>query len=179
MKFHLLKISGEEVLVCPKVTDILLADLNRTSEEAENRLKLKHVPLPTSKPSQIPPVVPQKRKKSSIENAFNVDDRNQLREIIARMFYSGGLSFHLARNPYYVSSYSFAANPSLSGFLPPRYNALRTSLLKQERANIERLIQPIKSLWTLKGVTLVSDGWTDVQRRPLINFIGICEGGLL
>jgi hypothetical protein len=49
--------------------------------------------------------------------------------------------------------------------------------LKQERANIERLLQPIKSLWTLKGVTLVSDGWTDVQRRPLINFIGICEGG--
>ncbi|XP_058759672.1 uncharacterized protein LOC131632983 [Vicia villosa] len=177
VRFHLLKIAGEGVHVCPKVTDILLTDLNRICGEAENRLKPKHVPLPSSKPSQIPPVVPQKRRKSIIENAFNVDDRNQLRETIARMFYSGGLSFHLARNPYYVSSYSFAANHNLSGFLPPSYNALRTTLLKQERANIERLLQPIKSLWALKGVTLVSDGWTDVQRRPLINFIGICEGG--
>ncbi|KEH38421.1 hypothetical protein MTR_2g070750 [Medicago truncatula] len=91
---------SEGVLVCPKVTDILLADLNRICEEAENRLKPKHVPLPTYKLSQIPLVVPQKRRKSSIENAFNVDDRKQLRETIARMFYSGGLSFRLARNPY-------------------------------------------------------------------------------
>ncbi|WJX31308.1 hypothetical protein P8452_19746 [Trifolium repens] len=173
VRLHLLKISGKGVAVCTKVSDIMLEDLIRICKEAENRSKPKYVPLPSARI----PSVPQKRKKSSIENAFNVDDRNHLRESIARMFYSGGLSFHLARNPYYVSSYSFAANHNLSGFLPPSYNALRTTLLKQERAHIDRLLQPIKSLWTLKGVTLVSDGWTDVQRRPLINFIGICEGG--
>ncbi|XP_045821656.1 uncharacterized protein LOC123914506 isoform X1 [Trifolium pratense] len=137
----------------------------------------KHVSLSTDKMSRIPSVVPQKRRKSSIENAFNVEDMNHLIENIAMVFYAGVLSFHLARNPYYVSSYSFAANHNLSGFLPLSYNALRTTLLKQERAHIDRLLQPIKSLWTLKGVTLVSNGWTDVQRRPLINFIGICEGG--
>ncbi|XP_027364746.1 uncharacterized protein LOC113871850 [Abrus precatorius] len=82
-------------------------------------------------------------------------------------------------NPYYVSSYSFAANHNLSGLLPPSYNALRTSLLQQERSHIERLLQPIKSLWLIKGVTLVYDGWTDVQRRPLINFMAVSEGGLI
>ncbi|GAU16301.1 hypothetical protein TSUD_299330 [Trifolium subterraneum] len=176
--YHLLKKFGKGVQICTKINDILLDDLNRICKEAEKRLKPTHVPLPTAtdKTSRIPPVVPQKRRNSSIENAFNVDDRNHLRESIARMFYSCGLSFHLARNPYYVSSYSFAANHNLNGFLPPSYNALRTTLLKQEKAHIDRLLQPIKSLWTLKGVTLVSDGWTDVQRRPLINFIGICEG---
>jgi hypothetical protein len=121
--------------------------------------------------------VPQKRKKSSIKNTFNVQDKNHLRESIARMFYSSGLSFHLARNPYCVNSYSFAANHNLSGFLPPSYNAPRTTLLKQERAHIDRLLQPMKSLWTLKGVKLVSNCWTYVQRKPLINFNGICEGG--
>jgi hypothetical protein len=35
----------------------------------------------------------------------------------------------------------------------------------------------MKSLWTLKGVKLVSNCWTYVQRKPLINFNGICEGG--
>ncbi|GAU35525.1 hypothetical protein TSUD_155560 [Trifolium subterraneum] len=177
--YHLLNFFGKGVQVCTKINDILLDDLNRICKEVEKRLKPTHVPLPTAtdKTSRIPPVVPQKRRKSSIKNAFNVDDRNHLRQSIARMFYSSGLSFHLARNPYYVSSYSFAANHNLNGFLPPSYNALRTTLLKQERAHIDRLLQPIKSLWTLKGVTLVSDGWTDVQRRPLINFIGICEGG--
>jgi hypothetical protein len=67
-----------------------LADLNRICIEVENRLKTKHVPLSTVNPSQISPVVPQKRRKGSIENAFNVEDSNHLRESIARMFYSGG-----------------------------------------------------------------------------------------
>ncbi|XP_027363123.1 uncharacterized protein LOC113870830 [Abrus precatorius] len=176
VKAQLLRISGAGVALCPKVTPEYLADLKRICEEAENKIKPKTIPLPSAAPATLS----QKRKKKgsgTLERAFNVDERNQLRAEIARMFYSAGLSFHLARNPYYVSSYSFAANHNLSGFLPPSYNALRTSLLQQERSHIERLLQPIKSLWLIKGVTLVSDGWTDVQRRPLINFMAVSEGG--
>jgi hypothetical protein len=58
--------------------------------KAEFFVVTKHVPLSTVNPSQISPVVPQKRRKGSIENAFNVEDSNHLRESIARMFYSGG-----------------------------------------------------------------------------------------
>ena len=176
VKAHLLRICGSGIATCPKVTDAYLVDLRRVCEETENRLKSKNVPLPTDKRTPTPPTLPPKRRKSSnIESAFNIEDRNHLRAEIARMFYSAGLSFHLARNPHFVSSYSFAANCNLSGFLPPSYNALRTSLLQQERSHIERLLQPIKSLWSLKGVTLIADGWTDAQRRPLINFMAIYE----
>ncbi|KAH1241478.1 hypothetical protein GmHk_07G019060 [Glycine max] len=166
------------IATCPKVTDAYLVDLRRVCEEAENKLKSKNVPLPTDKRTPTPPTLPPKRRKSSnIESAFNIEDKNHLRAEITRMLYYAGLPFHLARNPYFVSSYSFAANCNLSGFLPPSYNALRTSLLQQERSHIERLLQPIKSLWSLKGVTLVADGWTDAQRRPLINFMAISEEG--
>ncbi|KAK2423600.1 hypothetical protein QL285_034047 [Trifolium repens] len=147
VRYNLLKIPGKVFQVCLKVTYILLADhLNRICIEAENRLKPKHVTLLTVNPSQISLVVPQKRRKGSIENAFNVEDMNHLRESIAKMFNSGGLSFHLARNPYYVSYYYFAVNHNLSGFLPPSYNALRTTLLKQERTHIDRLLHHGKSL---------------------------------
>ena len=174
----MLKICGSGIATCLKVTDAYLVDLRRVYEEDENKLKSKNVPLPTDKRTPTPPTLPPKRRKSSnIESAFNIEDMNHLRAEIARMFYSTSLSFHLARNPYFVSSYSFAANCNLSGFLPPSYNALRTSLLQQERSHIERLLQPIKSLWSLKGVTLVADGWTDAQRRPLINFMAISEEG--
>ncbi|KAL5128326.1 hypothetical protein HKD37_14G040592 [Glycine soja] len=176
VKAHLLRICGSGIATCLKVTDAYLVDLRRVCKEAENRLKSKNLPLPTDKRTLTPPTLPPKRRKSSnIESAFNIEDRNHLRAEIARMFYSAGLSFHLARNPHFVSSYSFAANCNLSGFLPPSYNALRTSLLQQERSHIERLLQPIKSLWSLKGVTLIADGWTDAQRRPLINFMAIYE----
>ena len=106
-----------------------------------------------------------------------MDDRNHLTVTIDRLFYIAGLPFHLPRNPYYVQSYCFAASHKLDGFIPPGYNALRTTLLQRERDNVERMLQPIKTLWNTKGVSLVADGWTDSQRRPLINFMAASEGG--
>ncbi|KAL2962435.1 hypothetical protein AAZX31_17G143100 [Glycine max] len=172
VKAHLLRIYGSGIATCPKVTNAYLVDLMRVCEEAENRLKSKNVPLPTDKRTLTPPTLPPKRRKSSnIESAFNIEDMNHLRAEIARMFYSAGLSFHLARNPHFVSSYSFAANCNLSGFLPPSYNALRTSLLQQEMSHIERLLQPIKSLWSLKGVTLVAD--VIIDNAPICKSAGL------
>ncbi|GAV60090.1 DUF659 domain-containing protein [Cephalotus follicularis] len=95
------------------------------------------------------------------------------------MFYSGGLSFNLARNPYYVRSYISCANRMIPGFVPSGYNALRTTLLQRERANIERLLQLIKGTWSEKGINVVCDGWSDAQRRPLINFMAVSEGGAI
>ena len=46
---------------------------------------------------------------------------------IARMFYTGGLSFHFARNPYYALAFKSASQ--LPGYVPLGYNALRTILL--------------------------------------------------
>ena len=108
---------------------------------------------------------------------FNIQARDMLYASIARMFYFAGLPFHLARNPYYVHSFSFAASNNIPGYLPPGYNLLRTTLLQQEKAFVERKLQPIKSTWSEKGVSIVSDGWSDSQRRPLINVMAVTEGG--
>lgn len=51
------------------------------------------------------------------------------------------------------------------------YALLRTTLLQQEKANVDRLLEPIKSTWSSKGVSIAADGWTDSQRWPLINFL--------
>lgn len=44
------------------------------------------------------------------------------------------------------------------GYLPPDYNMLRTSVLKRERANIKKLLEPTKGTWKEKGLTVASDG---------------------
>ena len=93
------------------------------------------------------------------------------------MFYTGGLPFNFARNPHYRSSYAFAATHSISSYLPPGYNALRTTLLQKEGANVERLLKPIKNSWLENGVSIVSDGWLDPQRRPFINIMVVSDGG--
>ena len=67
---------------------------------------------------------------------------------IARMFYTRGLSFHFARNPYYARAFKSASQ--LPGSFPPGYNALRTTLLQKEKSNIENILEPIKKTWNEK-----------------------------
>ena len=93
------------------------------------------------------------------------------------MFYTGGLPFNFARNAYYRSSYAYAATHNILGYLPPGYNALRTTLLQKERTHVERLLKPIKDSWLENGVSIVSDGWSDPQRRHLINIMVVSDRG--
>ncbi|XP_057418592.1 uncharacterized protein LOC130712795 [Lotus japonicus] len=153
--------------------------MKQIEREAVEKEKLVQVPLPTGTTSLRPPLDDgsKKRKGGALEKAWNNEARDQLTSEIARFFYSAGLPFNVARNPYFVKMLNFAANYTISGFVPPGYNSIRTTLLQKEKANIMKLLEPIKDTWLEKGVSIVTDGWTDVQRRPLINFMAICDSG--
>ena len=47
--------------------------------------------------------------------------------------------------------------------------------MQKEKSNIENLLEPIKKTWNEKGVSICSDGWSDAQRRPLINIMVVSE----
>ena len=90
-------------------------------------------------------------------------------------FYFVGLPFHFAKNPYWIEMIIFAANNNLAGYIPTDYNKLRITLLQKEMAHIEKLLRSIKDIWKEKGLSIVSDGWTDVQKRSFINFMATSE----
>lgn len=92
------------------------------------------------------------------------------------MLSTGGLPFHLARNPNYKNSYNFAAHHAFAGYTPLSYNALRTTLLQREKANIYRLLAPFQAMWIQKGISIISHGWSDSQKRALINFTDVSGG---
>jgi len=119
-----------------------------------------------------------RRLKGPLESSFNIQARDTLDYEIVRMFYASSLSFNLARSPYYRSAFSYAANTSnLSGYVSPSYNKLRGHLLAKERIHVENLLEPIRNSWKHKEVTIVSDGWSDPQKKPLINFIIVTNTG--
>ena len=129
-------------------------------EEAEQKVKqsnLKQVPLPTSSiaasnfensSSSASAIDPKRRKRfiGSVKKAFNMGAREIVDSEIVRMFYTGGLSFHFARNPYYARAFKSAGQ--LPSYVPLGYNALRTTLLQKENINIENLLEPIKKTWS-------------------------------
>jgi len=115
VKAHLLKISNQGIGLCKEVTVPILAQLkdevNRAAAELERR-KPKKVSLPHTASSSSGLGLQEKRKRkgplTALEKAWALDLRNQLDATIARMFYSAGLSFNVARNPHYQESYTFA-----------------------------------------------------------------------
>ncbi|XP_026441584.1 uncharacterized protein LOC113340676 [Papaver somniferum] len=196
VKAHLLKIPGSGIRICPKVREHKLQEMKQLSDEAEARAKaskFKSVPLPTcgsgsgsSFASNSSSLVEDPRKKkrgveSPIEKLYNAARREEMDSIIARLFYAAGLPFHLARCPYYKVAFNLATSDSKSiqGYIPPGYNKLRTTLLRKEREHVEKELEPIKSTWKEKGVSIVTDGWTDEQRRPLMNFMAVSEAGAM
>ena len=191
VKARLLKIKWARVASCTKVTNENLVEMQRLMDEAKKRVKqsnLKQVPLPTSSAaassfensSTSASAIDPKRGKGSIgsiEKAFNMGAREIIDSEIAKMFYTRGLPFHFARNIYYARAFKSASQ--LLGYVPLSYNALRTTLLHKEKSNIENLLEPIKKTWNKKGVSICSDGWSNAQRRPLINIMVVSEGGLM
>ena len=95
------------------------------------------------------------------------------------MFYTGGLPFNFARNPYYCNSYTYTATHSILGYVPHGYNALKTTLLQKEKAHVERLLKQINDFWLKNCVSIVSNRWSNPQRRPLINIMVVSDGGLV
>lgn len=191
VKAHLMRIKGMGVKVCTKITPEIFSALQRELAEEEEKKKAIEIPLPPSSNTkscssawvgvQKMEMEGSKRKvvdmNNPIQKAYNMERRSLLDGEIARAFYSGGLPFHFARNPHYRKSYTMASEFNLSSYVPPSYNALRTTLLQKERANVERCLESIKTTWKEKGVSIVSDGWSDSQRRPLINFMAVTENG--
>ena len=171
VKTHLLKIKGIGVASCTKVTNENLVEMRRVMEKVEQRLKqsnLKQVLLPTSSAAtsnfenssssaSANAIDPKRRKMSigSIEKAFNMGAREIVDSEITRMFYTRGLSFHFARNPYYTHAFKSASQ--LPSYVPPSYNALRTRLLQKEKSNIENLLEPIKKTWNEKEVSICNN----------------------
>ncbi|KAK8482697.1 hypothetical protein V6N11_055808 [Hibiscus sabdariffa] len=158
----------------------------RLVEEWENKKKqgaIREVTLPCQSQAGVEIDSSSKKRKSSlspISRSFDMNARAQLDEEIARMFYTSGLPFNLARNPHYHRAFTFAATHNIPGYVPPGYNKLWTTLLQQEKKNnVEKLLQPIKATWQEKGLTIVRDGWSDPTRKPLINFMANSGNGLM
>ncbi|CAL2254734.1 unnamed protein product [Prunus armeniaca] len=112
--------------------------MKKLVRECEYRLKSaapRQVSLPNTAKEE-------KENQWPLDIAFQKEAREQCDAEVARMFYTDGLSFHHARNPHYRNSYVLAS--TLLGYVPLGYNALRTTLLQQEKSHIERCLQPIK-----------------------------------
>ena len=87
----------------------------------------------------------------AIGKTFNIKERDHLMVEIARMFYSAGLPFHLARNPYFVSAFSYAATHNIPGFYLPGIICLRPHYFKGRKQISTTCCNQLRALGSKMG----------------------------
>lgn len=85
------------------------------------------------------------------------------------MLFTASLQFPLGNNPHYLKSY--IASSCVDGYIyPNKLQFLEDNTSCKVRANVKNLLEPTKISWKSKGVSVVSDGWSDSQRKPINQF---------
>ncbi len=72
-----------------------------------------------------------------------------------------------------------AINNAPKGYKAPSYEKERTVLLDECKRDVEKDLAMIKDTWYTQGVSIVSDGWSNVKYRPLINVIAANSRGAM
>ncbi|XP_057789187.1 uncharacterized protein LOC131006061 [Salvia miltiorrhiza] len=111
----------------------------------------------SDKDGQIPPPKPKKH-------------RNQVCLDIGRFFYENAIPFHAATSASFVSMVQSIGNYG-RGLKPPSMHELRNWKLDEEKKTTEKIVDEIKETWKKTGVSILSDGWSDMRNRSLINFL--------
>ena len=114
---------------------------------------------------------------STIQSQFAVGERALVDQAWALFFYEQSIPFAAARSKTFKHAVSATANLRKS-YLPPSYHDLRKRLLDERKKalgiQLGNLLGPqIESF----GCTISTDGWSNVQNRPLMNVMKICPAG--
>jgi hypothetical protein len=72
-----------------------------------------------------------------------------------------------------------AINGAPKGYRRLGYEKARTLGLDSERAKIQGSLGKFTNEWNLNGVSIVSNGWTNVKGKPLINILGVSKSGVI
>jgi hypothetical protein len=62
-------------------------------------------------------------------------------------------------------------------YLPPSYEKLRITVLKEVKNDLIKNLNVVKESWKEIGCTITCDGWTSVDNILLLNILCVCSKG--
>ncbi|XP_022003418.2 uncharacterized protein LOC110900866 [Helianthus annuus] len=116
--------------------------------------------------------------KKRLEESFAMLERNEVDLKIIRGLCANGIPFNVLRNPQFLEMVS-AIKKAPDGYKPPSSEKARTTLLDACVRDVEKELAPVKDTWYTQGVSIVSDGWTNVKHNPLINVLAVNSRGAM
>lgn len=105
-------------------------------------------------------------------------ERQEVDDAWADYFFTSAVPFNAARNPHFRNAVVKIAEFG-KGYTPPSSEALRTTLLERSKGRVTGKLDVIKATWKATGCTVLSDGWSDICQRPLINVLVTSPEGVV
>ncbi|KAG5542097.1 hypothetical protein RHGRI_021826 [Rhododendron griersonianum] len=82
---------------------------------------------------------------------------------------------YLMRSPLWADMVA-AINTAPKGYNSPNYEKVRTTLLDKEQNKVRHDLNPLMQDWSTHGVSIMSDGWSNIKNQQLINIMAVFGG---
>jgi hypothetical protein len=115
---------------------------------------------------------------ATLNSLWNPVQKQEVDDVVADMFFESAIPFNVAISPYFINACKMIANFG-KGYVPPRSETIRTTLLKRSKERVTNRLTKIKESWKETGCTILSNGWSDMCHRSLINVLVYCPKGIL
>jgi hypothetical protein len=205
LKYHLAKIPGNEVGICPTsaleivhiANQSIFDIIGKRDQREETRLEFanKNASFSTvgkSQSSDSPSTMPNPsasspfsvlrsmpRGQPSIRSIVKTKEEAEADKIVPSYFVWCTIPFNIARNnPFYYSMFEATSIVGV-GYKGPSYNDLRELLLQGEKVDCTKRLGELRESWEIKGCTIMSNGWIDVKGRSILNFLVNCPRGTM
>eukprot|EP00267_Zea_mays_P043147 XP_020395211.1 uncharacterized protein LOC109940233 [Zea mays] len=108
------------------------------------------------------------KRQQNINDALWKERTHQVQQYVARWVYTHAIPFHAIDNDEFKEMVE-AIGQFGPGFQPPAQHDLRGRLLEEEHARTKSLLQDREDEKIKHGCSIMTDAWTDMKRRSIMN----------
>jgi hypothetical protein len=108
------------------------------------------------------------KRQQNINEALWKERTHQVQQYVARWVYTHGIPFHACDNDEFKEMVE-AIGRFGPGFQPPSQHHYREKLLEEEHARTKSLLQDREDEKNKYGCSVMTDAWTDMKRRSIMN----------
>jgi len=109
----------------------------------------------------------------TLEKAWKPLERNEVDDAVYDFFIGCNISFNTVKRPLFHDMLK-KINHFGPSYVLLSYENLRSKGIDKRKQIIEERVKPIRDSYAISRCTLVSDGWSDRQSRPLVNTLACC-----
>jgi hypothetical protein len=154
------------------------ADLKKARDELGGIIREKEAAMNSKKRKQVVMdslLVP--RSKQSPAATAKKSNNKHLDLAVARFFFENAIPFNVASSSSFsnmiVESMAFRLQNSVESYKTPNRKKLSGQLLDDVYTSIQESVLPVLAAAAKYGSSIASDGWSDVHRRPILNFMNL------